>query len=190
MATMQPIRSKSDIRALTKYHLERGEFRNHVLVILSLHTALRVSDILRLRWDDVYDFQRKCVRKTITVTEGKTGKTKIIALHKNAIRALGVYAVQAAEIGKFVIENKHTKLAISRVQAYRIIRAAGEALVLAFRVSSHALRKTFGYHAWKGGTPVVVIMEIYNHSSLSVTRRYLGVAQDDKNAVYLGATIA
>jgi hypothetical protein len=28
-------------------------------------------------------------------------------------------------------------------------------------------------------------MDIYNHSSFAVTRRYLGVAQEDRNGVYL-----
>jgi integrase len=75
--------------------------------------------------------------------------------------------------------------AISRIQAYRIIRNAAEALKFEMRVSCHSLRKIFGYHAWKGGKSPAVIMDIYNHSSFAVTRRYLGVTQDDKNDVYL-----
>jgi hypothetical protein len=33
--------------------------------------------------------------------------------------------------------------------------------------------------------PIAVIMDIYNHSSFAVTKRYLGVCQDDRNQVYL-----
>jgi site-specific recombinase XerD len=81
--------------------------------------------------------------------------------------------------------NERTGNAISRVQAYRIIRGAGCAVGLVERVSCHSLRKTFGYHAWKSGVSPVVIMDIYNHSSFDVTRRYLGVCKDDRDAVYM-----
>ena len=86
-------------------------------------------------------------------------------------------------------KTKKSGKPISRVQAYRIIRVASEAVDLDIPASCHSLRKTFGYHAWKDGVSPAVIMEIYNHSSLSVTRRYLGVTQDDKNEVYLGLVI-
>jgi integrase len=185
MATTEPIRSKHQVRELAAYYLKRGQLRNHCLIVLGVHTALRVSDLLRLRWEDVYDFQRRRVRKSLALTEKKTGKAKIIALNENAVRALALYAAQAAKPGTFIIENARTGRAISRIQAYRLLRAAADALNLQIRVSCHSLRKTFGYHAWKDGVSPAVIMEIYNHSSLAVTRRYLGVTQDDKNRVYL-----
>jgi integrase len=185
MATTQPIRNKHQIRALAEYYQRKGQLRNQVLVILGVHTALRVSDLLRLTWDDVYDFEQGRVRASIDIIEKKTHKTKIIALNKIAVHAITLLARKAAHKGRFLIDNPQTRKAISRIQAYRLIRAAAEALQFQSRVSCHSLRKTFGYHAWKSGVSPVIIMEIYNHSSLAVTRRYLGVTQDDKDAVYL-----
>jgi integrase len=183
MATTQPIRNKHQVRELAGYYLRLGQLRNHVLIVMGVNTALRISDLLRLTWDDVYDFEKKCVRPTITVTEKKTKKVKVIVLNANIVGALTLFAPQAAKRGGFLIENTRTSSAISRIQAYRLIRAAAEALGME-RTSCHSLRKTFGYLAWKSGVSPVVIMEIYNHSSFNVTRRYLGVTQDDKNEVY------
>ena len=184
MATTEPIRNKDHVRELAAYYLKKGQIRNHVLIVMGVHTALRISDLLRLTWNDVYDFGEKRVRESIVITEKKTGKSKIIALNPSIITALNIYK-SAARQGAFLINNERTGKAISRVQAYRIIRAAADALKYS-RVSCHSLRKTFGYHAWKSGVSPAVIMEIYNHSSLAVTRRYLGVTQDDKNEAYLG----
>ncbi|MCL2151514.1 MAG: tyrosine-type recombinase/integrase [Oscillospiraceae bacterium] len=186
MATTQPIRNRQEVRALAGFYLQKGQRRNHVLIVLGVHTALRISDLLRLTWDDVYDFDLNRIRKSISVTEVKTHKQKIIALNSAAKQSLAAFAEEAALSGRFLIENRQTEKAISRIQAYRLIRAAAEALQLQYPVSCHSLRKTFGYHAWKSGVSPAVIMEIYNHSSFEVTRRYLGVTQDDKDAVYLG----
>ena len=184
MAITQPIRNKKQVRQLADYFLKKRQLRNYVLLILGVHTALRISDLLRLRWEDVYDFENNCVRASIDIVETKTRKPKTIALNKSLIDALKVFSVRAAP-GRFLIENTLTQKAISRIQAYRIIRAAAEKLGFRNRVSCHSLRKCLGYHAWKKGVSPAVIMEIYNHSSLAVTRRYLGVTQDDKDAVYL-----
>ena len=184
MSTTQPIRDLEHVRALANYYENLGQSRNHRLILMGLHTALRISDMLCLRWQDVYDYEGKRVRETITVTEQKTGKKKIIALNSRISDVLNKYASSVAP-HDFLFANPTTSKAITRSQAYRIIQSAGESLGLPERVSCHSLRKTFGYHAWKSGVSPAVIMDIYNHNSLAVTQRYLGVSQDDKNAVYL-----
>ena len=60
-----------------------------------------------------------------------------------------------------------------------------EALKIEGRIGCHGLRKTLGYHASKAKTPQAVLMEIYKHSSWAVTKRYLGITQDEIDAVYL-----
>ena len=190
MAVTQPIRNKQEIRALTSYYLDKGELRNYALIVLGLYTALRVSDLLRLSWSDVYDFDNTRVRPAFSLIEKKTQKAKTVALNKAAVDALSLYAIRYAQKGCFLFENRRTGKAISRVHAYRLIRAASDSLKLTCRVSCHSLRKTFGYHAWKDGTSPIVLMEIYNHSSLGVTKRYLGITQDDKNEVYLSLDFA
>ena len=183
MKATQPIRKKRQVKQYLSYFRDQGQIRNHTLAILCVYTALRIGDILGLTFGDVYGKKGK-PRKSITITEKKTGKTKTIALHKKVVKALKRYHKEAVP-GLPLILNKRTGKAISRVHAHRILRAASEALGFEQSVSCHSLRKTFGYHAWKNGVSPAVIMEIYNHSSLAVTRRYLGVCQDDLDAVYL-----
>lgn len=186
MAATEPIRDKNQLKALSEYFLKRGQLRNYVLVVLGVHTALRISDLLRLKWVDVYDKERGDFRAHVTITEKKTGKTKTIALNKHAVNALRLYFPH--QRGEFIfVSNRKNGKAISRIQAWRIIHGAVLAVGIAGKIACHSLRKTWGYHAWtsKAVSPVV-IMDIYNHSSYEVTRRYLGVVQDDLDRAYLG----
>jgi integrase len=130
----------------------------------------------------VYDFGNRRFRESVSITERKTRKTKLVALNKAILAALHICR-SAAKLGEHLIRSRKGG-AISRIQAYRLIRAAAEALGFIARVSCHSLRKTFGYHAWKSGVNPTIIMDIYNHSSFAVTRRYLGVSQDDRDEVY------
>ena len=104
MATTQPIRNKNEVRSLATYFIEHDQLRNHVLIVLSVHTALRISDLLRLTWDDIYDFERGHIRETIDIVEKKTAKPKTIALHKEVVNALSLFAVQSAQQGHFLID--------------------------------------------------------------------------------------
>jgi len=186
MAT-EPIRDKNQTAALALYFKNKGQYRNFTLIIVGLYTALRISDLLRLKWEDVYDFRANRVRDLLNLTETKTGKAISIALNKEIISALTqLFSLTKAKPNDAIFMNNKTKKAIGRTQAYRIIRDAAVALAFQNRVSCHSLRKTLGYHAWKKGVSPAVIMDIYNHSSFAVTKRYIGVTQDDKNEVYLG----
>jgi Site-specific recombinase XerD len=109
-------------------------------------------------------------------------------LHPQVIKALRMYFPHRR--GDCIFSsNRKGQRAISRIQAWRILRGAAEAVGLLIRVSPHSLRKSFGYWAWRNGASPVVLMSIYNHSSYDVTKRYLGISQDEMDQVYLSATL-
>ena len=188
MSTSEPIRDKNKLRQLAGYYFQRGQIRNYTLIILGVHTALRISDLLGLTWGDVYDDKNGVYNTHINLTEKKTGKHKTIALNKQAGSALRL--LHPHRCGDFIFaSSRNPPVPISRVQAWRIIRAAADAVGLAGHVACHSLRKTFGYFAWKSGVPPVMLMDIYNHSSFEITRRYLGISQDDRDKVYLNLAL-
>ncbi|MFV0485422.1 MAG: tyrosine-type recombinase/integrase [Candidatus Saccharimonadales bacterium] len=189
MAATEPIRDKEQLKRLAEYFLERGQYRDYVMIVMDTCTALRISDILPFTWDDVYDERCGVFRTRVTIIEKKTGKIKPIALNEQVIHALRIYLPHRRSRFIFANNRKDSK-PISRMQAWRIVREAVTALSITGKISCHSLRKSWGYHAWtSGGVSPVVIMEIYNHSSYEITRRYLGVAQDDLDRAYLGMSL-
>ena len=44
MKITEPIRNKHQVRELAEYYLNRCEIRNYVLIVMGVHTALRISD--------------------------------------------------------------------------------------------------------------------------------------------------
>lgn len=188
MNTAQPIRNKLELEKLKNYYVTASpNSRNYLLITIGLNTALRISDILSLRWRDVYDDSKKKFRSHIYLTEQKTDKPSKIFINKPLLQALVSYRrslpVPRRSASEFLFYSNGTQ-PLSRVQAYRIIRDAAAACGISGTVSPHSLRKTFGYFAWKSGVAPVLLMNIYNHSSFSVTKRYLGIEQDDRDNVF------
>ncbi|MBO5484920.1 MAG: tyrosine-type recombinase/integrase [Lachnospiraceae bacterium] len=184
MGVTYPIRNKDELDAFKKYYLCRKKWRNYLLIIMGLNTALRISDLLNLQWIDVYDYRKHCYRKHICLTEQKTGKSNQIAIN-NALKQALEYCRnnQSPDSYLFCVSNDETH-PISRCQAWRIIKKAAVDTGLDEHISCHSMRKTFGYHAWKQGVPPAMLMNIYNHSSYQITKRYLGIEQEDKDDVF------
>lgn len=184
MSTTSPIRKEEDLQRFRNYYLEKGKMRNYLLIVVGLNTALRIGDVLSLQWKDVYDYKRRRFRAHLQVVEQKTGKTNQIALNDCVLHALRqCYNGQKADEYLFY-SACHKNQPISRSQAWRIVQQAAEETGLDGNVSCHSLRKTFGYHAWKQGVPPAMLMMIYNHSSYQITKRYLGIIQEEKDDVF------
>jgi len=189
MSTTQPIRDQKKLLEFKNYYKNRlsqnpNALRNYTLTILGLNTALRISDILHLTWEDVFSGEK--VRTHLVIKEQKTGKENRIFINKETRQVLQEYYLSYHQKSQnpYLFPSPRKKGApLSRFQAHRIIRQIAGALGLE-HISCHSLRKTFGYHAWKQGIQPALLMSIFNHSSWHITIRYLGIAQDEKDQVY------
>lgn len=186
MSTTQPIRNEKELYDFKNYYKEIiPRPRNYALIILGLNTALRISDILLLQYKDIYDIKKKCFKEHIEIIEKKTKKPNSILLNCEIKKALACCIPANVDNSDYVFSSKKYKeQPLSRYQAFRIIKDAASYAGLSEHISCHSLRKTFGYHAWKQGIPPAVIMSIYNHSSFQITKKYLCIEQDDRDAVF------
>ena len=184
----EPIKDKKELKSLINfYNTKKPNLRNHCLIVLGLNTALRISDILTLKWNMLYDFGRKKFKNRITINEKKTGKTNIIPINKNLLICLQKLFCKIKPQANDYLFTKRTNRSqpINRTQAYRIVKKAANECNLTGNISCHSLRKTFGFFAWKQGTQPALLMAIYKHSSYNITKRYLGITQLEKDAIYM-----
>ena len=182
-----PIRTKEEIEQMKTYYLSKASYRDYALFVVGINTALRISDLLHLKWKDVYDKGKRKYKNHIDIFEQKTGKQAVIALNSSCIDAFKLLRKNKPykKIDEYIFcSDKNPNEPLSRNRAYHIIKDAAVANHVEGNISCHSLRKTFGYHAWKKGTPTALIMNIYNHSSIEITKRYLCICQDDKDDLY------
>ena len=188
MSTTEPIKNKQDLLRFKSYYENiHPDSRNALLIAIGLNTALRIGDILNLKWNDVFDFNQEKVRQHICIFEQKTGKYNIVAINTKLREKLIQFRTENINIQKtdYLFQSKKIKgQPLSRFQTFRITRKAAEYAGLEEHISCHSLRKTFGYHAWKQGVQPVMLMKIFNHSSYQITVRYLCIEQDEKDQVF------
>lgn len=186
MEAVEPIRSRKKVEDLKKYLLGAGNMRNYALLVFGMNSSLRIGDILKLKWSDVLEFDGSW-RKHIYLREQKTGKAKQLLLNQAAQEALKKLfdSLDDPELSQFIFKSREGQnKPLSRQQAYNIIKGACKAVGIKEKVGTHTLRKTWGYWAWRSGIPLPLIMDIYNHADLKTTRRYLGIAQMDRDDAY------
>lgn len=153
MGTTQPIRNRQELQDFSSYYKQvKPHLRNHALVVLGLNTALRISDLLNLRWKNVYDFKR--IVFAIIFWYGNIKQEKEIVLQSIRMpkSAVSVFHGENPCSGRICFSKRTNPYKpLSRSQAYRIIKEDAAHTTSEESISCHSLRKTFGYYAWQEG---------------------------------------
>ena len=70
-------------------------------------------------------------------------------------------------------------------QVYKIRDEVCNDVGINYKVGTHSLRKTFGYHHYIKFKDIAILQKILNHSSTSITLRYIGIEQDRIDESYM-----
>lgn len=189
MKLVQPIRKVAQVQRMKEIVSDNP--RNALLLEMGFHTALRVEDMLSFR---VADVAKKIAGKWqiaqyYVMTERKTRKSKQIELIAPVRAAIlrqveSLDAKQLTDGWLFPSPYRGGVKHLTRRQVGRMIKKTAAAAGVNEPVACHSLRKSFGYHAFRNGIDVMYLKELFNHADLEITKRYIGITQDELKSVY------
>ncbi len=183
MEFVQPIRDLKKIETIKKL-LKQQNLRDYCLFVVGINSGLRISDLLKLQVSDVIDGNK--LKDRIRLREKKTNKFKDFPLSDKSKSALKEYLkTREYNENEPLFISRKSKGFLLRQQAYKIINNVAKEVGIKEKIGTHTLRKTFGYHAYNNGYDITLIQKLFNHSSPSVTLRYIGITQDELDDVYL-----
>lgn len=189
MNAVEPIRDRKKIAQIK--NLLRGEkrIRDLLFFTIGVNSALRVSDLLQLQVHHFLD-EEGGLRLRFWIKEAKRGKRQEVILNNSIADVMAEYraAYPSVEVDPnhflfFSTRSGDYTKAISREQAWHVISKVCKAVGLSGNYGTHTLRKTWGYHARMTGVDLSLIMHKLNHNDLAYTRRYLGITDDELEAV-------
>lgn len=121
-----------------------------------------------------------------TVIEKKTGKVRTIRLNPQLQQHIKECYGHINPVGinaPILISQKGTIFTVQRINI--ILKEVKKKYRLKIKnFSCHSLRKTFGRQVYNMNSDnaelaLVKLMELFNHSSVAITKRYLGLRQEE-----------
>ena len=170
---------------LTHRLYKDGKYRMSLLVTCGCFFGLRISDLLGLTWEQI-------LGESFTLNEKKTGKHREIKVNagvqehiKECYKALGIKDPHE----KCFLNHYGDVISIQRINVVLKEIKVKYMLKDIQHFSTHSFRKTFGRKVVEmaGGNSEMALIklgEIFNHTSTSITRRYLGLRQQELREVY------
>jgi integrase len=173
---------------LTQRLKQDKEYRDYLLITVGCYFGLRIGDLLSLRWSDLLN------KQDLVLTEHKTGKPRKITINPRVTEAVDFCSNEQRLQDRF---NPDSYIFANRWGSPVGISYVNKRLKVIFKKyhvsvknpSSHTLRKTFGKRIYesdnKSERALVYLSEIFSHSSIAITRRYIGITQEQIANVYL-----
>lgn len=157
-------------------------------IVFSINAGLRVGDVLKLKHSDLKD---KKEGDTLLVTEQKTNKLRQVTINHNVFRGYHHLVNTLRRRNRYVEDGF---IFVSQKNCVYSTRSLNRLLKSVFpnkdlNISTHSTRKAFGRRVYNNNAQsehsLVLLSEIFGHSSIAVTRRYLGLRQQEIKDVYL-----
>lgn len=150
--------------------------RNYMILHLGRNLAFRIEDLLQLKTDNFKN-------GGIYTREFKTGKEQAFELHPSLRKDLEDYINRNKLVeGEYLFKSrKGTNIPITRQRAWQIIKKLSDEVKVSYVVGCHSLRKYFAREYYEQTGDLIGLKEMLNHSSETVTLRYICWEEDDKN---------
>ena len=162
-----------------------GDYRFSLLIGCGCFFGLRISDLRTLSWDMIMD------QDSFMLREQKTGKRRIIKINRGFQKHIrdcyNALRITNSQQPCFV-SHKGGVYSIQRIN-YRFKEIKVKYGLKIKNFSTHSMRKTMGRKVVESAgkdaeMALIRLSEMYNHSSPQVTRRYLGLRQQELSEVY------
>lgn len=147
--------------------------RNHAILRLLYGSAIRRSELVGLRWQDMH---ARSDGGSVTVF-GKGGKTRTIWI-KSAI-----YQEVQALRGNALDDAPVFDLSASRI--YQIVKAAAKRAGIDKPVSPHWMRHAHISHALDHGAPIHLVQQTSGHANLAILSDYAHARPNEGSGKYL-----
>lgn len=155
-------------------------YRISLLIGCGIFFGLRISDLLRLTWEMLLDKDAKFV-----ITEKKTSKRREVRINKEFQKHIKdcYTALNIQNLNELCFLSGKNK--VYSIQWVNIVfkKLKNKYNLKIDHFSTHSLRKTFGRKVFESSEnaelALVKLMELFNHSSVSITKRYLGLRQEE-----------
>lgn len=162
-----------------------GDYRMSLLVGCGIFFGLRISDLRQLTWAMLLNDDK------FIIYEQKTGKRREVTINRQFQQHVKDCA-EALTITEFsepcFISHKKAVYSTQRINV--LLKQIKQRYHLKIEhFSTHSLRKTFGYRIYTSSgdnaeVALVKLMELFNHSNVAVTKRYLGIRQEELAECY------